>query len=233
MRNGGWYPNFIESENRDGMKIGLTIILFLMAFAWFGLGAIRSNQSKVETVQREIRAQRYMVVDDTGKVRAEFGILPNGQTGMVVWDKGKSTNVSLTVDRNGTPRLDFANSNGASMIELGVLNQSPAFIMRSADGKRRLGTIVTESGSVGFGLYDSAKQDRCMLYVGRDGHPKLTLKDDKGKVRARLMIDSSGTCALDMLDRNGKERIVSQVDSQGETEMAILGQNGKPVWTAK
>jgi len=71
-----------------------------------------------------------------------------------------------------------------------------------------------------------------MLSLGRDASPKITLKDDRGKIRASLMLDSSGTCALDLLNREGQERIAFQVDAKGQADAAVFGPDSKATWSA-
>ena len=200
---------------------------------WLGLGVLSTAQSEDRAVPVEIRARRFVVVDDTGRERAKFGVMEDGETGMVVWNKKKSTAVSVSMDRFEMPRIVLENSKAEALLDFGILgDRYPVLVMRDANGRRRLGVMVTEGGSVGIGLYDEEKRNRCGVALGRDGHPQITLKDDKGRVRASLMLDGRGACALDLFDPKGQERIVLQVDAQGHADAVVFGPNGEATWSA-
>ena len=225
--------NLIESNRTGKMRWSVTMLLPLAVCVLLGSGVLGTARSKDETVPNEIRARKFVVVDDTGKERAEFGIMENGETGMVVWNKNRSAAVSVSMDRFGMPRIVFENSKSEALLELGILeDRFPAFVMRDANGRRRLAVMATEGEAVAIGLYDTKKRNRCAVSLGRDGHPQITLKDDKGQVRVRLMLDNDGTCALDFLDGKGNKHIVFQVDAQGQADAAVFGPDGKATWSA-
>ena len=164
MRIGGWAFERLGTMNGRQVSFGMITLVLLFASVWAVLRAQGAAESEVDGVPREIQAQRFVVVDDTGKERAEFGILPNGEAGMIVWNKGKSALVSLRIDQAGMPHFVFENSHGRALLELGVLeNRSPILVMRDAEGRRRLGIMVTEGGSVAIGFYDTLKRNRCTV----------------------------------------------------------------------
>jgi len=225
--------NLVESSRTGKMPRSVTMFLSLVACVWLGTSALSTAQSEDKTAPSEIRAQKFVVVDDNGKELAEFGIGSNGQPSMAVWNKGKSMVASMGMDNAGMPRFAFEKSSGEPLLELGVMDgRFPVFFLRNDKGERRLGMVVADGGSVGIGLYDRGKRDRCMLSLRRDGHPQITLKDDKGKVRASITLDDEGTCALDLLNRKEQERIVFQVDAQGQADAAVFGPDGKATWSA-
>jgi len=222
----------VEQKGK-GATLGPVLFMFFGAFVWQAFGAASTAQSDDKTVANKIRAKSFVVVDDSGKELGEFGVLSNGQPGMIVRNKDKSISASIGMDQGGMPRFAFENDKGDALLELGLGDQGETvFIMRTPDGKRRLGIIVLGTGSVGIGLYDSEKRNRCMVSLGADGHPKITLRDDQGKARVSLMVDDKGTASLVLLDRTGAERIVFQVDTQGNADAAVFGPDGKPTWTA-
>lgn len=186
-----------------------------------------------DKVQNEVRARTFTVIDDAGRKRAEFGVLPDGRVGLVTWDETKSVAAWIGVDADGMPVVSVGSADGKPLAEIGMLDKrSAVLVMRAANGERRLGMAVTETGAAGIGLYDAAKMNRCMINLGDDGHPQLTLKDSKGVVRSRIMVESNGTCALDLLDAEGRARVVAQVDREGEPGLVIFGPKGEAVWSA-
>ena len=215
------------------MALGIRMLVLLAIGFWLGSCVLNTAHSEAESVPNEIRARKFVVVDDTGKDRAEFGITEDGEAGMVVWNKKKSTAVSVSINRYGMPRITFENSKGEALLDFGIFDdQYPVFIMRDANGLRRLAMAVTDAGLVTLRLYDSRKQDRCAISLTGDGNPLITLNDDKGKVRASLIIGNNGTCALVLFNRKEQERIVFQVDAEGQADAAVFGPDGKATWSA-
>lgn len=218
-----------RSKRRIGLVCGVGLLLSAACFAWQAFGAPNEGNAAPSKIQ----ARSFAVVDSSGKELAEFGVLQNGQPGMIIWGKDRGIAASIGIDQSGMPRFAFENSKGEALLELGVGDKlAPVFFMRSPDGKRRLGAIVTETGSVAIGLYDSLKRDRCMVRVGPDGHPEIILRDEQGKARVSLTVDDKGTAAFVLLDRTGNERTVFQVDTQGNADAAVIGSDGKPTWSA-
>lgn len=225
--------NLVESKTTGKMWWSLTMLVLLAVCFWLGSGVVSTADSKDETVPSEIRARKFVVVDGTGKKRAEFGIMEDGEARMVVWNKRKSTAMSVGVDHSGMPNIVFQNSKREALLELAMLDDKyPAFIMSDADGKRRLGMVVTESGLVTLRLYDTKKKDRCAISLGPDGDPRIVLRDKRGNVRASLILDEKGTSALVLFNRKEQERIVFQVDAQGQADAAVFGLDGKTIWSA-
>ena len=56
-----------------------------------------------QSIVKEVRAQKFVVTDDSGKERAEFGILPDGTARLAIWDKTRSVEAWLGVDELGSP----------------------------------------------------------------------------------------------------------------------------------
>ncbi|MCP4590267.1 MAG: hypothetical protein GY842_05965 [bacterium] len=236
MYRHGMIPNNrkVGNVNRTTMvRRSGTVLLLIAVCLWLGSGALSTAHSEDETAPAEVRASRFVVVDDEGKKRAEFGVLEDGEAKMVVWNQTRSTAVTVGMGRTGMPRITLENSKAEALLDLGILDdQYPVFVMRDANGRRRLGAMVPADGTTAIGLYDTKKGNRCTVSVGQDGDPSITLKDSRGKIRAGLMVASDGTCALDLFDAKGQERIVFQTDSQGEADAAIFGADGKAVWSA-
>ena len=210
----------------------VALILFAGVCCWLCFGAAFGAEGDGKA-PKEVRASRFVVIDDHGKERGELGLLPGGQVGVVIRGKDSGTALSLYFDDKGMPRFEFQNSKGEALLDLGLLDdQSPAFVMRDGEGRRRLGIIVTPRQTVAIGLYDMDKVDRCSIAVGADGHPQIALKDEAGRLRGSIMLDSKGECALDLYDREGRERVVFQVNAEGKADGAVFGPDGKAKWSS-
>lgn len=213
-------------------KLAVAVLLLFGALAWSATAPPRAGQVDAGAVHDEIRARKFVLVDDSGTIRAELGILPDGQTRLIIRDEAKGTEAWFGTDETGMPVLTFGSKTGEPLMELGVLDgRSPVFIMRAADGKRRVGLVVTKTGSAGIGLYDAKGRNRGIFYMDEAGYPQLTLKDSNGEPRASVIVTSNGTCALSLFDTKGQERIVFQVQPQGEADAAVFGRDGKVKWS--
>ena len=56
----------LERLNRTTMRLALTALLSTGAVVWVGLGRPTTAQSNVRGVQNEVRARKFVVVDDAG-----------------------------------------------------------------------------------------------------------------------------------------------------------------------
>ena len=222
----------LERLNRTTMRLALTALLSTGAVVLVALGRPSTGQTNVSGVQNEVRARKFVLVDEAGHERAELGINPDGRAGLVVWDKAKGMSAWLGTDDREMPVLTFGSKTGEPLMEFGVLDgRSPVFIMRAADGKRRVGLVVTKTGAAGIGVYDAEGRNRGILYMDEAGYPQLTLKDNNGEPRASVIVTSNGTCALTLFDAKGQERIVFQVQAQGEADAAVFARDGKVKWS--
>lgn len=225
-------PEPIRKPRRTYLRIGALALPLSALSAWLCLYQPSTAHTSDSPVSREVRAQRYVVVDEGGNERAEFGVLPDGSARLIVWNKSKEFAASVGVDDFGMPHLAFGRPDRPPLVDIGILDKrSPVLIMRDARGKRRLGIVVTDVGTVSVGVYDKRGRNRCNLFMDNDGRPTLTLSDDKGTIRARLMIDTDGSSALDLFDRAARARVVLQVDADGEPGIAILNADGQGGWS--
>jgi hypothetical protein len=180
---------------------------------------------------REVRAQRFVLVDDAGTEQGEFGMTPKGEPVVRLWNKARGMAATLGIDEGGMPHVSLESFDGQPVAEMIVLDkQIPAFVMNGADGRRRVGIVVTDGGMPFIGLYDNDKRNRCVISLDRKGSPQVVMRDGNDEPRVHLMVDDTQTCALDLFDREGHERMVFQVDGQGRADAVIFGPDRLPVW---
>ena len=114
--------NLVESNRTGKIRWSVTMLLPLVVCVLLGSGVLGTARSEDETVPKEIRARKFVVVDDNGKELAEFGVGSNGQPSMVVWNKGKSMVATMGMDDAGMPRFAFEKSSGEALLEFGVMD---------------------------------------------------------------------------------------------------------------
>ena len=150
----------------------------------------------------EVRAQRLVLVDDEGKVRATLG-------------PASTIRAILAADKG--PRLSLYDAAGKERVTLSVTADGPRLDLFDAEGKGRAGLVVFKDVP-NLSLWDEASRCRASLAMTADG-PGLTLFDAAGKGRATL---GAGQIVLP----DGK------IVSYTESSMRLFGPNGNMTWQA-
>jgi len=106
---------------------------------------------------RTVEAERFVLRDAAGRVRAELGV-------------ESEQSVALRFrDADTMPRLSIGTENGASVL---VLNEQ--------GGKVRAGLVTLSHGAPALTLYDPNGKNRAELALTREGAPALTILDRDG-----------------------------------------------------
>jgi hypothetical protein len=106
---------------------------------------------------RIVEAERFVLRDAAGRVRAELGM-----------DTEQSVALRFR-DADNMPRLSVGTENGASVV---VLNEQ--------GGKVRAGLVTLPQGAPALTLYDTNGKNRAELALTREGAPALTILDRDG-----------------------------------------------------
>jgi len=134
-------------------------------------------QPQVPAVAEEVRARRFEVVDDAGKLRALLAVRPDGGPGLVLYDAAETNRAILFERENGEAYLGLCD----------------------AAGTTRASLSVTKDSQPGLDLYDAAGKVRARLTLA-GGSPVLALADAAGNERATL-----GSTILEVV-KTGEER---------------------------
>ena len=188
------------SRLRDRMRNVLfaCAILILMLIFWF------NKNEKGQTLCREMRAERYYVVDSKGKDRAMLGINNDGSVGLSLHDtKGQMLSM-LGSDPNGTSVLAIYDKKEKMRAMLGV----------------------GPDGSAALSFLDANENGRASLEMQADGVSKLHIKDSAGHTRAQLMADDEGIPALTLFGKNGNILAVLWAHDDAPYGLTLWGTNG-------
>jgi hypothetical protein len=129
----------------------------------------------------EVRAKKFVLVDDTGKTRAVLDV-DKSEPGLTLLDAAGKPRAGLRVSAAG-PSLDLYDAAGKPRAGLFVVAGGPVLTLADAAGKWRASLGVLAGGS-SLDLYDAAGKPRAGLFV-LAGEPGLTLYDAAGKMTWR------------------------------------------------
>ena len=136
----------LERRNRWTGAIAALSIMLLLA-TWL-LAAATPGQN-------EVRASRFLLVDENGKGRAAFWL------------------------KDGVPALDLCDENGAVRGSFAVSKEGPHLYLFDQTGKHRGDFSVSKDGPL-LALYDETGKSRVQFTVSKDG-PGLAMYDENAK----------------------------------------------------
>ena len=150
------------------------------------MGEARSEETVAGTT-RELRANRFTVVDDRGEVRATLGALGDGALGLRFADGDDRAQAELSVDDDGATNLKLHGRDGEVCAWMAVgRHGDPSLYLQGAsrhhDGVRGHAKLsVDEHGCPVLSLHDRAGQPRVVLTLDeRTGRGDLYLFDREG-----------------------------------------------------
>jgi hypothetical protein len=119
----------LERENRRIKLAGGAALLAAVALVLMG-------ESKPDSIAKAVDAERFVVRDTSGTVRAVLGVNPDGNMGLEIRDANGKAGAALGMGTNGNPALRLDGRAGKTGIALGVRsNNNPAMEFYDNDGK--------------------------------------------------------------------------------------------------
>jgi hypothetical protein len=163
------------------------VYTILAALCWAAFGA---RWPAGEPVADVVRAKRFVLVDDSGKVRARLEVEGKWGPRLVLLNEEVRIVAGLQVSRTGA-RLTLGNENEQARVSLGFDQGVPRLLLWDENGKSSAGLEVFEDG------------------------PRLSLHDANGALRAALgtsalgpdaagEIESTAPSSLVLFDKEGK-----------------------------
>jgi hypothetical protein len=108
-----------------------------------------------EAVPKVIQAEKFELVDSTGRGRAALEMTQAGEPGLVLGDEKGKIRTGLIMGEAGRPSLGLFDDNGIPRIILHLDDSGePTLSLSDENGKVRAGMCLGESGEPGLGLYD-------------------------------------------------------------------------------
>jgi len=162
----------LERENQRWRRAGAGVLIVVAAFALMG-------QATQGRVPKAMEAERFVLRDTGGRVRAALGMEGYGSVGLWLLDSAGKTRAGVGVSREGSPVMALADQTGKSRLSL-TLTDGPGLSLRDQD-RTRISLSVLAEGS-GIYVWDQAGRERVVLIVAADGSQVLGFRDKDGKV---------------------------------------------------
>ena len=166
----------VEAQNRRLKWAGVLVVVVVCAVVLMGQASPK---------KRVVEAERFILRDAGGNMRAWLGVDAKNWVGLSLFDKDEKPRVGLTVYADGSADLK----------------------LRDAEGTLRAGLEASADGKTNLVLYDVEERGRVGLFVLGDGLGGLSLYDAEGKNRVALGVESDGGPYLSFFDAGGKRRI--------------------------
>ncbi len=149
--------------------LGLLAVIILLGMAWYGIGGI---------VQKEVRAKRFMAVDDAGIVRVRVG-QDSKDTGRQSPGSGITLYDSTTKERGGMMTME----NGAVAFGMDAANIPPGQV------SDRLGMMVDAKGNAVLMLADPSGGSAVMMRGASTGGSVQIMQTspDQKKMQVRTL----------------------------------------------
>ena len=172
----------------------LVVAIVAMAYA--------AGQAKAVPVQEVVRARRFELVDDNGRVRAALQFTIGG------WSKpGTEGKTKEEIEREEIPQLVLFDERGTKRADLNVDRHGSWFALSRETGK--LGAMLEASlRNNGLAVFD-LEQKRKITLVAGELWPEATyqhgivLYDGEGKKTAVLVTDAEGKPQLSLFPPKG------------------------------
>ena len=143
-----------------------------------GVALIRPLGSQEAKEPKTVRAERFELLDDKGRVRGVLGM--KGESALLLLaDEKAQSRCSLSATKDGSG-LTLSDEHGKGDLHLVTGKEGSAIVLEDANGKSRLEISVLRDAPEVW-LSDADQNARAILRVGKDG-PGLRLIENKAEI---------------------------------------------------
>jgi hypothetical protein len=158
-------------------------------------------QAQARPRGRVVEAERFIVRDAKGKIRAVLGNLESGP-GLALMDPDEKERVALGVALTG-PVLTFRDTLQNEVLSIASLDKGESgLLIRDKKGKPQL-SLGSNTGGAGLQLSDDAGKMKASVSIDFARGAGFEVYDKAGKRRAALLFDAKLGSGLDLRDEAG------------------------------
>lgn len=183
----------LDELERHNRRLWLGLITVAL-----GVSALFLAAAMLSTTQT-VTAQKFVLVDASGKVRAFLDVDKHGRPGFGLLDASGNQRAILSVGTDGEPGFGLYDASGKGGAFLSLVKDSPNFSLSDASGNPRAVLALVKDGRPNFHFTDASGNLRAILNVRKDGEPSFQLYDASA---SRLVL---GSVELTSPTRGGTE----------------------------
>ena len=144
--------NNVETQNRRYLYIAICVLLA-------GMGLFVMGQAKTRDVKKVVEAEKFILRDAQGKIRAGLALNADGALRLLLADQEGNPRADLSVLDNGRAGLSLIDKNGVIRAGLTTLpTGAPDFGLADAEGNVRVGIgFDKRDGSPALAVYNTNK----------------------------------------------------------------------------
>ncbi len=208
----------LEKQNRLFKRLGILLIVLL------GGATLIAAQERGN--ERTIEAERFILKDLNGRVRADLGMDKNGVR-LLLQDENEKVRLNTAVLAEG-PGIAMFDENGAIRYTVSHSSRGPSMVFNDENQKPRAVMRLFKEGP-GLAFLDEKEADRMVLtFTKRDG-PALDLYE-AGKQLLVALRARNGVNGLVIFDGTGRPR-AAMVDSVKKgPQLELLDENEQPLF---
>lgn len=186
--------------------------------------------SRAAGPEKELRASRFVLVDEKGVERGEFGFSPAGAARLLIHGKKSGKGMLMFVDDDeGTANIIMYGRNKTTRLGIGIRKTGQAFLeLWDKDGKAHIGLGVDKKHGAVIKLTDRSRKTRVRLVARESGSSGIALLDQGGLGRGAFVIDDAGRTLFVMQDLEGNPRVAISTEKDGSSPtIGIVGKKGQ------
>lgn len=182
----------LERENQKLRRNGLIMLGGVALMLLLTTVTLISMRISANAVAEVVEANRFVLRDSDGHVRAVMGVNQDGSARVALQDRDGRERLRLSLLADGSPGISFTDREGKSRAVLGLLpDETSALVFADRWGKTRavLGLSPDESSTLVFA--DRNGEMRVGVGVEADGSAGVTMFDqESGQVNSATPADS-------------------------------------------
>ena len=150
-----------------------------------------------------LEALSFVARDAEGNLRAQLGVLPSGQVGLMFLDAKGHARLHLTMNSDDSTSLLMFDGATAQRLAMRIDAETSRISLSTQDQDRALHVLTSSKTNTGL-VINRGQAWRSLLTVRDDGNSQISLRDANGKERLSLLAAPAAPAALRILDQDGK-----------------------------
>jgi hypothetical protein len=209
----------LEKQNRRFKRLG-TLLLVLLG----GLTLVAAQErGKGQTIE----ADRFLLKDANGRIRADLGLDKNGGVRLLLNDENEKQRLNAAAFSEG-PGLALFDENGAVRFSVSQSSRGPSLVFNDENQKPRSVMRLFKEGP-GLAFLDEKENDRMVLSLTKTNGVSMDMLE-AGKQLLVALRARNGMNGLVMFDDTGRPRAAIVDSAKNGPRIELLDENEQPVF---